>query len=181
MFTCYKYDEAGNELAQIDALNRTNIYAYDSQGRRIRHALPGGQVEGAAFDLGGNLVYQTNFNGRVITNQYDELNRLTNQISVNGDQARYVYDPATGQRVRMTDGSGVTAYGYDRRDRLVLKTVNWNQGPGVSLNYGYDANGNVMNLWSSTASGVNLAYRYDPLNRLTVATVISKRCAIMSI
>jgi hypothetical protein len=59
--------------------------------------------------------------------------------------------------------------------------VNWNQGPGVSLNYGYDANGNVMNLWSSTASGVNLAYRYDPLNRLTVATVISKRCAIMSI
>jgi hypothetical protein len=46
--------------------------------RRIRHALPGGQVEGFVFDLGGNLVYQTNFNGMVITNQYDELNRLTN-------------------------------------------------------------------------------------------------------
>jgi len=127
----------------------------------------GGQVEGFAFDLGGNLVYQTNYNGMVITNQYDELNRLTNQISVNGYQVGYVYDPATGQRVRMTDGSGVTAYGYDRRDRLVLKTVNWNQGPGVSLNYGYDANGSVTNLWSGTAAGVNVAYRYDPLNRLT--------------
>jgi YD repeat-containing protein len=117
------------------------------------NALPGGQVEGFAFDLGGNLVYQTNYNGMVITNQYDELNRLTNQISVNGYQVSYAYDPATGQRVRMTDGSGVTAYGYDRRDRLVLKTVNWNQGPGVSLNYGYDADGNVTNLWSGTAGG----------------------------
>jgi YD repeat-containing protein len=56
MVTRYEYDEAGNELAQIDALNRTNSYAYDSLGRRIRHALPGGQVEGFAFDLGGNLV-----------------------------------------------------------------------------------------------------------------------------
>jgi RHS repeat-associated protein len=139
------------------------------------NALPGGQVEGFAFDLGGNLVYQTNYNGMVITNQYDELNRLTNQISVNGYQVSYAYDPATGQRVRMTDGSGVTAYGYDRRDRLVLKTVNWNQGPGVSLNYGYDADGNVTNLWSGTAGGVNLAYRYDPLNRLTnVAGQVSR-------
>jgi RHS repeat-associated protein len=57
----------------------------------------------------------------------------------------------------------------------VLKTVNWNQGPGVSLNYGYDANGNVTNLWSGTAGGVNLAYRYDPLNRLTnVAGQVSR-------
>jgi hypothetical protein len=51
---------------------------------RIRHVLPGGQVEGFAFDLGGNLVYQTNYNGMVITNQYDELNRLTNQIPSTG-------------------------------------------------------------------------------------------------
>jgi RHS repeat-associated protein len=148
---------------QFDGLGLTP----DTFGRRIRHALPGGQAEGFAFDVGGNLVYQTNYNGMVITNQYDELNRLTNQSSVNGYQVSYAYDPATGQRVRTTDGSGVTAYGYDRRDRLVLKTVNWNQGPGVSLNYGYDANGNVTNLWSGTAGGVNLAYRYDLLGRLT--------------
>jgi YD repeat-containing protein len=132
--------------------------------------LPGGQSEGFAFDLGGTLVCQTNYNGMVITNQYDELNRLTNQISVNGYQVSYAYDPATGQRVRMTDGSGVAAYGYDRRDRLVSKTVNWNHGPGVSLNYGYDANGNVTNLWSGTAGGVNLAYRCDPMNRLADVT-----------
>jgi hypothetical protein len=45
------------------------------------NALPGVQVEGFAFDLSGNLVYQTNYNGMVITNQYDELNWLTNPIT----------------------------------------------------------------------------------------------------
>src|SRR5262249_26572834 len=36
------------------------------------------------------------------------------------------------------------------------------------LNYTYDADGNISNIWSSsTTNGVNLVYNYDPLNRLT--------------
>jgi YD repeat-containing protein len=107
MFTCYKYDEAGNELAQIDALNRTNSCANDSQGRRIRHTLPGGQVEGFAFDLGGNLVYQTNYNGMVITHQYDELNRLTNVVGQVSGLAEYAYD-GVGNLQTAGYGNGVT-------------------------------------------------------------------------
>lgn len=164
--TRYQYDEAGNQTAQVDALGRTNTYAYDGMGRRISHALPGGQTEGFAYDLDGNLIYQTNYNGAVITNLYDEMNRLTNAVSVNGYHVSYSYT-ATGQRQGMSDGSGTTGYSYDNRDRLIVKTVNWSGGPGVTLNYAYDANGNVTGVWSSTANGVNLAYGYDPLNRLT--------------
>jgi YD repeat-containing protein len=91
--TRYQYDEAGNEIAQVDALGRTNTYAYDGMGRRIAHALPGGQTEGFAYDLDGNLIYQTNYNGAVITNLYDEMNRLTNVVSVNG------YPPVVGMAV----------------------------------------------------------------------------------
>jgi RHS repeat-associated protein len=163
--TRFVYDTAGNETAQIDALGRTNTFVYDSMGRRIGHTLPGGQTEGFAYDWAGNLIYQTNFNGAVITNQYDVMNRLTNQASVNGYKVGYVYT-LTGQRQSMTDPSGATSYSYDTRDRLLLKTIAWNNGPTVSLNYRYDANGNVTNLWSSTANGVNLVYSYDPLNRL---------------
>jgi len=32
-------------------------------------------------------------------------------------------------------------------DRLARKTVSWSNGPVISLNYGYDANGNVNKLW----------------------------------
>ena len=164
--TRYQYDEAANETAQVDALNRTNTFAYDSMGRRIQHFMPGGQAEGFGYDLAGNLICQTNFNGAVITNQYDVMNRLANQASVNGYSVSCTYT-ATGQRQTMTDASGATSYSYDNRDRLLLKTVSWNNGPTVSLNYAYDANGEVTNLWSSTTNGVNLVYNYDPLGRLT--------------
>ena len=162
--TRYQYDEAGNQTNQIDALNRTNAYAFDGMGRRISHMMPGGQVEGFAYDLASNLTNQTNFNGAVITNQYNSVNRLTNCSSINGYNVRFAYSP-TGQRTSMVDASGTTTYGYDIRDRLLSKTNSWNSGPTVVLNYGYDANGNVTNIWAT--NGVNLAYSYDPLNRLT--------------
>ena len=79
--TRYAYDEAGNQTTQVDALNRTNVYAYDSIGLRISHTLPGNQMERFVYDLGGNLVYTTNFNGVVITNRYDVLNRLTVSVT----------------------------------------------------------------------------------------------------
>jgi YD repeat-containing protein len=93
------------------------------------------------------------------------MNRLTNQVSVNGYNVSYTYT-ATSQRATMMDASGATAYSYDNRDRLLLKTVSWNNGQVVSLNYLYDANGNVTNVWSSTTNGVSLAYSYDPLSWL---------------
>jgi RHS repeat-associated protein len=162
--TQYQYDEAGNEIAQIDALNRTNTYVYDGMGRRLQHLMPGGQSESLGYDFGGNLIRETNFNNVIITNQYDVMNRLTNCASVNGYQVSYAFT-LTGQRQLMIDPSGLTAYGYDLSDRLQTKTMSWNSGPSVSLNYAYDFNGNVTNIWAT--NGVNLAYSYDPLNRLT--------------
>ena len=167
--TPYQYAEAGNQIAQIDALNRVNAFVYDGMGRRISHKMPGLQSEGFAYDLGGNVKYQTNYNGVVITNQYDLMNRLITVISTNGYNISYAYS-ATGQRMNMIDPSGATAYAYDLRDRLLSKTNNWNNGPVISLHYAYDPNGNVTNIYSiylSTSNGVNLQYVYDPLNRLT--------------
>lgn len=163
--THYQFDEAGNEIAQIDALNRTNTYSFDGLNRRIAHSMPGGQAEGFAYDLVGNLHYSTNFNGAVITNQYDANNHLTN-VTAAGYHVIYTYT-ATGQRQTMNDPSGNTTYTYDNRDRLLTKTEQWTNGPNLNLNYGYNANGEISNIWSSTTGGINLKYTYDSLNRLT--------------
>jgi RHS repeat-associated protein len=166
MVTQYQYDEAGNEVAQVDALNRTTSFAYDGMGRRIKRTLPGNQSETMGYDLAGNLVLHTNFNSAIITNQFDALNRLTNRTSVDGYRVSFTYQP-TGQRQSMSDPSGVTSYGYDERDRLRFKRFAWPGLDPVSLRYLYDEAGNVADLWSSTPNGVNLHYDYDPLNRLT--------------
>ncbi len=160
--TRYEYDEAGNQVAQIDALLRTNRYAYDNMGRRILHTMPDpALVEGFAYDKAGNLLWHTNFNGIVITNQYDVLNRLTSRTSTNGYSVTYGYS-VTGQRTNMTDASGTTSYAYDVRDRL----TNCVSVAGT-LNYLYDENGNLTNLASTTADGTSISYQYDALNRLT--------------
>ena len=70
----------------------------------------------------GNLIYQTNFNGAVITNQYDVMNRLTNGLRSTAIKSASAYS-ATGQRTNMTDASGATSYSYDNRDRLTQKVV----------------------------------------------------------
>lgn len=177
MVTRYQYDEVGNQTTQIDALLRTNRFGYDLLGSRVWHLMPDGtKVERFAYDGAGNLTLHTNFNGIVITNQYDLMNRLTNVSSVNGYNLAFTYTP-TGQRETMSDPSGATGYYYDSRDRLTNKEVAWPGGLVVSLSYAYDLNGNVTNIWSSTTGGVNLRYDYDPLNRITNVLANGTACA----
>jgi RHS repeat-associated protein len=160
LVTRYVFDEIGNLLQQIDGLNRTNLYAYNVLGQRIKETLPGTQAQTFGFDAVGNLIRQTNFNSVVITNQFDALNRLTNKSSVNGYKITFAYSP-TGQRTNMTDASGTTSYTYDSRDRVLTKTT-----PAGTLTYTYDGYGNQATVQSSTANGASVAYGYDALNRL---------------
>jgi hypothetical protein len=67
-----------------------------------------------AYDVAGNQIYQTNFNGAIITNQYNVVNRLTNCSSVNGYHVSFAYSP-TGQRTNMVDASGTTGLNSTRQ------------------------------------------------------------------
>ncbi|EEF63316.1 RHS repeat-associated core domain-containing protein [Pedosphaera parvula] len=159
--TKYVYDEVGNLVQQIDALNHTNLFDYDNLGRRTKQTLPGNQISLFSYDAVGNLIRETNFNGVVITNQYDALNRLTNKSSAGGYKITFAYSP-TGQRTNMVDASGTNSYTYDSRGRLLTKIT-----PQGTLTYTYDGYGNLATIQSSTAGGTLLSYGYDILNRLT--------------
>ena len=166
--TVYSYDELGNEIGQTDANGHTTTFRYDALGRRTGRTLPGGQSEGSYYDpLTGNLIYQTNFNGVVITNGYDVANRLTNSASVNGYRVSYGYNITNGWRTNMVDPSGTSTWRYNAVGQLTNKVVAWANGPVAKLNYGYDALGSLTKLWSGTANGVTNAYQYDLLGRLT--------------
>ena len=158
----------GLTIGQTDANGHTTTFRYDALGRRTGRTLPGGQSEGSYYDpLTGNLIYQTNFNGVVITNGYDVANRLTNSASVNGYRVSYGYNVTNGWRTNLVDPSGTTVWRYNAVGQLTNKVVVWANGPVATLNYGYDALGSLTNLWSGTANGVTNAYQYDLLGRLT--------------
>jgi len=162
-WTTYAYDEVGNQTNQTDALSRTSRFEYDSLSRRTRTLLPGNQSELFAYDAAGNLIRHTNFNGVVLTNQYDALNRLTNRTS--GDyRVAFTYSQ-TGKRSTMTDASGTTTYAYDTLDRLIT-----NSSPQGTLIYAYELYGNLQSITSSRSGGAAVTYGYDSLNRLTSAS-----------
>ncbi len=159
--TRYDWDEAGNQVTQVDALNRTNSFGFDPLGRRVWQRLPGGQVEGFAYDPVGNLIRHTNFNSVVITNQFDAMNRLWTRWHQGTLLETYLYSP-TGRLTNRVDLSGTYTWVHDLRDRVRTNTT-----PVGTLYYTWDANANQLSMKSATANGVDVEYQYDCLNRLT--------------
>lgn len=161
--TSYGYDGLGNLISQTDANGHTTLFEYDSMGRRIKRTLPEGQIETYAYDFSGNMTNKVDFNGKVTAYEYDDLNRLTGKLpdaSFAASNVLFTYS-AMGQRLSMSDQSGVTTYQYDDRDRLTEKAT-----PQGTLSYTYDLHGNLTGIQSSNSNGVYLAYTYDDLNRL---------------
>lgn len=161
--TRYAYDELGQQTAQTDANNHTTTYEYDLMGRRTKRTLPGNQVETYQYDIAGRVLGRTDFNGYTTTYQYDLMSRLLARVpDARLGQAPISFEYNTlGMRTNMTDVSGVTAYEYDNRNRLIKKS-----NAAGTLHYTYDVNGNVTSTHSENANGVNVTYQYDALNRL---------------
>jgi RHS repeat-associated protein len=136
-----------------------------------------GMSETYGYNAAGNPTSRKDFNGKTTVYAYDSMNQLLSTTpdpsfaSVPGFPSSTFSAPitftytATGQRASMTDPSGTTTYSYDSRNRLVSKAT-----PEGTLTYSYDSTGNVLSTLSSNVNGVNVAYTYDPLNRLATVT-----------
>ncbi len=164
--TSYAYNELGQQISQTDANLHTTSFEYDSLGRRVKRILPGGQIESYHYDILGNLTNKTDFNGDSTTYSYDMMNRLLqrtpspSQIVLGSRPVSYGYN-VLGLRTNMIDATGETTYTYDALNRQIAKTM-----PLGTLNYGYNENGSLTNIHSSTLNGTQVRYGYDDLNRL---------------
>jgi len=175
--TFYRYDSRGNQTEQTDAEGRTTRYEYDALGRRIKRILPGGEEETYQYDTVGNLIAKVDFAGYTTTFGYDDMNRLIEEtadpthpsllLAHAPSRIEHAYD-AIGNRLHsslFTTHSSAAyrteSYTYDTRNRLTTKTV-----PEGTLQYSYDAAGNLLSTSSANPDGVDNSYGYDALNRL---------------
>ena len=164
----YKHDSEGNVLAEINALNYTNRFAYNLVGVMTNQVDAYGAERQFKVNVWGNKSEIKNAQGNVEQHNYDYLGRLTNRIEAIGlveERAEgYRYD-ARGLRVEILRASVSSSTSkYDRAGRLLSFS-----GPGsYPEKYVYDANGNQI--FGIFGSGYTNIFHYDAYNRLQGVT-----------
>jgi RHS repeat-associated protein len=112
------------------------------------------------YDVAGNVVSQTDEEGKVTRFEYDALNRLVKTIDALDGVTEFGYD-RRGNLVSVTDANGgVTRFEFDGNDNVVKEI----RPEGQETRYEYDAAGNLTARFD--AKGQKIAYLYDALSRL---------------
>ena len=113
----YNYDGMGNLTSKVDRKGQTTSYSYDGINRVRTITYADGSSITITWDAGNRPTEIADTVNGTITRQYDGLDRLTQEVSPQG-QVNYTFD-AAGRRTQFAV-SGLTpvTYQYDNAYRL---------------------------------------------------------------
>ncbi|MBV8520263.1 MAG: RHS repeat protein [Acidobacteria bacterium] len=179
--TTYDYDVTGNLISVTDPNGNETMYVYDDLGRMSSNTSPVTGITSYVYDPAGNLTSATDANDATTVRTYDELGRLltaeSSRAGADTETITYVYDQdycgtgnTIGRVTAMSDPTGDTLYGYERRGLLTTESS------AMPVTYTYDANGNRDSILYP--SGRTVTYTYDFGNR--PVTVTADSTAIVS-
>jgi RHS repeat-associated protein len=166
--TAYAYDIHGNLTSVTDPNGNVTSYVYDDFGRMIQQTSPVTGATTYTYDPAGNLLSTIDANSVTTTRVYDALNRVTSAASSgeSTETTSWTYDGtapfALGRLETMTDPTGSTSYGYERRGSLQheQKIVG---SATYSTAYQYDSDGNRSLM--TYPSGRIVTYAFDFVGR----------------
>jgi RHS repeat-associated protein len=190
--TATRYDRAGQVTDSYDAHGNRTRYEYDNAGRRTKVIAPGAKPatvrlnakgdalsfnyneEGESdnertviseYDDGGNLVKETDPEGRSTRHIYDALNRRTAVTLPDGTRQRTEYD-ALGRRTKTIDAEGKeTLFGYNEAGQLATVT----DAEGGVTSYTYDSFGRQVT--QTDAEGKTTTYTYNETGQRATRTL----------
>ena len=154
----YNYDGMGNLVSKVDRKNQTTTYAYDGLNRLTNITYADNSSITITWDAGNRPTQFVDTTNGAITRQYDGLDRLTEEVTPQG-QVDYQYD-AAGRRTQFTvSGLSPVTYQYDNANRLT-QIAQGNTAVGLA----YD----VANRRTSTTlpNGIVAGYGYDDADQL---------------
>ncbi|MFF0266903.1 DUF6531 domain-containing protein [Kribbella sp. NPDC004536] len=187
--TRLRYDDTGALVGVTRPSLPEATTTYDASGRVTKTVDAGGRAQTFTYDGGGRTTTAT-YGDRTWRFAYDKAGRLIRTVLPSGKSASFMLDargaplriaysdktPAVsftwdvaGRRTSMTDGLGVTRYGYDAFDQLTSSI-----GPAGSVSYRWDA---VGNLAGRSTDGHTESYTWDAVDRLASAIANGKPLA----
>lgn len=173
----YSYDAAGQKTEASNTLGNITC-AYDLRGRLVSQTeVIGGHSYSVFFgyDIGGRQIWICYPNGANVSFSYDSYDRPTNAVrtnpspnttlwsaeSYNVDDTIYQETAATGHK---------TTYAYDDMGRPISISTLYGKMHNLTLDYWYDAVGNVEYLSQTGKFNSDENYSYDALDRMTYAS-----------
>ncbi|MCB1852736.1 MAG: right-handed parallel beta-helix repeat-containing protein [Gammaproteobacteria bacterium] len=170
--THYQYDETeavfanADKPVQVDYPSYSQRRYYDRMQRLVQSTdvldADTEQSTREMYDVAGNVIAETDQEGRVTTHQYDALNRLSQSTDPAGGITTFAYNDQD-KLIALTDpNGGITRFTYDRNGRMTAEI----RPLGETTQYEYDEVGNRIAV--TDAKGQEIRYQYSPANRLAL-------------
>ncbi|MEU2404522.1 putative T7SS-secreted protein [Streptomyces rubiginosohelvolus] len=154
--THFEYTHFDLLSARTDPNGSRHEFAHDSELRLTRVTNPKGLTWRYVYGPAGDLISETDFDGRAVTYTHDPAGRLTSRTDALGRTTAFERD-AIGQVVRKDVDGRITRYTYDVTDRLAEASA-----PDSLLTILRDTHGRVV---SETVDGRETRYTYDAMGR----------------
>ena len=162
------YDQLGRVSSTVNPAGIAITYAYDAIGQREKMVQPTGTFT-YVYDPANRVSNLTNPEGHVTTWSYDPVSRLTQQLLANGVVVSNIYDNADRLLVLANIGTGGTtlssfAYTYDRvgnRTQVI-------ELDGSVVTWIYDEMYQLTHEQRSGPSAYNITYTYDGVGNRTL-------------
>lgn len=146
----------------LDAAGREWLRDYDGLGRLTSETDPLGRTHEYRYDGLGNMAEITTPDGTLVTQDFEER-RLVSRTVGAAPPETFTYDDR-GRLLTASNAEGVVQFERDARGR-VLREIH--QALGQAVDYGWDANGNLVSLIGPAGE---IAMEYDGRNRLVAKT-----------
>ena len=164
-YVSYRYDKS-NRLTKVSTAFGDTAYQYDLLDRITRVVDRNGYATVYEYDANGNRTAVKYANGLTVSYEYDKLNRLICEETIDSDSnvvVKYVYTlGASGERIKVEELDRTVEYTYDSLYRLTSETITKGKTK-TTYTYAYD---NVSNRTLKNVNGVETTYVYNELNQL---------------
>jgi RHS repeat-associated protein len=179
------YDAGGaaaHALGQLTSMidgSGSETLTYDNLGRlfsRVKVISGNSYTVGYGYDDMGDLTSLTYPSGRVVTQSYDRIGRMTTIASAGTNYLSGATYNAAGKTLGFTYGNGITA-AFTYNDHQQLETLKYSNALTdiFKLTYGYGANNNsqIASITDNVNGNVrSMAYTYDQVGRLKSAQTV---------
>ena len=180
----FKYDSMGNVISKLDEDDLETLYEYNLVNKLSKVTYADGKTVEFSYsplkqlvlmkdwlgittvttDILGRIEQVTDFEGKTVQYQWDELSRREKTVYPDLSEVQYKYN-RSGRLESVVSDSGETKYKYDALGRATEK----NMPGGISVRREFNPLGRLSSLTNMKDGAVTdrFDYRYDPVGNIT--------------